>query len=223
MLIMIKNTEKKPFAEWLFGGNPKAICEQEKEGQRQLVETSFESTQQLPAKGNRCDAPEVYKGFGFEIIGPSDDDPLFLDVKLTDGWKVKPTRQNMWSSICDEKGRRRASIFYKAAFYDRKAFINTPETRFSVEQIFFDSPPNLDYHEGVNITPIVYAVLDCDKEIFRTEEVFFTDKYSRGKSNQERINWSKKLDAIKERARNEARQWLTERYPNCENPAAYWD
>jgi hypothetical protein len=44
-------------------------------------------------------------------------------VSLPPGWKVVPTDHSMWSDLVDAKGEKRASIFYKAAFYDRDAFI----------------------------------------------------------------------------------------------------
>ncbi len=38
----------------------------------------------------------------------------------------------MWNELVDDKGRVRASFFYKGAFYDRDAFINF-NTRYSIE------------------------------------------------------------------------------------------
>ena len=33
----------------------------------------------------------------------------------------------MWSDLLDDKGVKRGSIFYKAAFYDRSAFLRLKE------------------------------------------------------------------------------------------------
>ena len=49
---------------------------------------------------------------------------LFINVELPKGWSIKPTDHSMWSNLVDDKGRERASIFYKAAFYDRDAHLS---------------------------------------------------------------------------------------------------
>lgn len=48
-------------------------------------------------------------------------DGVFLKVQLPEGWKIEPTEHAMWSRLRDAKGRDRASIFFKAAFYDYHA------------------------------------------------------------------------------------------------------
>jgi len=45
-------------------------------------------------------------------------------VELPIGWKKRSTGHSMWNDLVDDKGRVRATFFYKAAFYDRDAFIN---------------------------------------------------------------------------------------------------
>ena len=52
------------------------------------------------------------------------DDPLFVDAQLPDGWRVEATDHSMWSNLLDDQGMVRGSIFYKAAFYDRDAFMH---------------------------------------------------------------------------------------------------
>ena len=119
---MITNTAKKPALGWLFGGNPGAIEAQEAQGQKELTESS-----KLPVKVNSprgANAADKYNEMGIKVIGQDDGDELFLNVVLPDGWKLKPTDQSMWSKLVDSKGQEVASIFYKAAFYDRDAFIN---------------------------------------------------------------------------------------------------
>lgn len=116
---MITNTSNKRREEWLFGGNPKAIEAQEQEGQEQLAASS-----QLPVKGM---TPEAAAKHGISIVKLSEGDPLFLDVKLPDGWMIQPTSHHMWSDLLDASGDKVASIFYKAAFYDRSAFIRWEE------------------------------------------------------------------------------------------------
>lgn len=88
---------------------------QEAQGQRQLVGST-----QLPVKGNH-DPKFAEMGIIFGASTP--DDPLFCEATLPAGWSKRATDHSMWSEIVDEIGKVRASIFYKAAFYDRDAFI----------------------------------------------------------------------------------------------------
>lgn len=98
----------------LLGGDPTAILKQEREGQQQMLQNSQLPTEGLSAVAEVC---------GIEVVGVSDGDPLFSDVTLPDGWEIKPTDHDMWTTLHDETGLERAAIFYKAAFYDRKAHV----------------------------------------------------------------------------------------------------
>lgn len=96
---------------------PGAIEAQEAEGQRELVQSA-----QLPVECHaECKAKLEAAGVKFGPALP--DDPLFCNAELPAGWKKVPTDHSMWSDLVDEKGEKRAAIFYKAAFYDRSAFI----------------------------------------------------------------------------------------------------
>ncbi|MEK6880300.1 MAG: hypothetical protein AABY22_11860, partial [Nanoarchaeota archaeon] len=104
------------------------IPAQEKQGQQQLINSS-----QLPRKWNGYNHPrslkEQYELMGIKVIENTKDDDLFMNVILPDGWKKQGTDHSMWNNLIDNKGRIRATFFYKAAFYDRDAFINF-ETRY---------------------------------------------------------------------------------------------
>lgn len=102
------------WAELLILGNPAAIESQEARGQSQLVES-----QQLPRKGI-----EALEKLGVKVIHRHGHDSLFCDVELPQGWTKRATDHSMWSELVDDKGQVVASIFYKAAFYDRDAFIS---------------------------------------------------------------------------------------------------
>lgn len=97
----------------LVAATPGGIEAQEAEGQRDLVTSS----NRIPKDGSE----EVAKALGIRLLSDADD--LFIYAKLPHGWKIKPTDHSMWSEVVDAEGTRRAAIFYKAAFYDRKAFI----------------------------------------------------------------------------------------------------
>ena len=100
--------------EMVGGGGIEA---QEKAGQVQLVASDVLPTESLYG------AREKLEAAGCVFGEPVEDDPLFTPVTLPPGWKKVGTEHDMWSSVVDDQGRERASIFYKAAFYDRKAHI----------------------------------------------------------------------------------------------------
>lgn len=64
---------------------------------------------------------EKYKEIGIEIINKEND--LFYNVKLPENIKLKPTESNYWTNLIDNNDKKLGSIFYKAVFYDRDAFI----------------------------------------------------------------------------------------------------
>jgi hypothetical protein len=111
-------SEAEAHPEWCFGGNPRAIEAQEKRGQVEFV-----NNQQLPAK---CDSALKVRleAAGVVFGSPTPNDPLFVMAVLPEGWKKKPTDHSMWSELVDDKGVQQALIFYKAAFYDRDAFLS---------------------------------------------------------------------------------------------------
>ena len=98
------------------GGSGAFIEEMEREGQAQLV-----TSDRLPTDSHRTDAE--FEALGFTFGDPDPDDPMFRPATLPEGWKRKGSSHAMWSYIVDQHGRERAAIFYKAAFYDRSAFM----------------------------------------------------------------------------------------------------
>lgn len=111
----IRNTATDdPLSHLLTASSPGGIERQEALGQQQLARSL-----QLPTDG----LSDMPSDLGIVVVGPSSGDPIFSDVSLPDGWKVQPTDHSMWSDLRDADGRTRARIFYKAAFYDRRAFI----------------------------------------------------------------------------------------------------
>lgn len=117
---MITNTEKTtPSFGNIFPGSIEA---QESKGQRELVNSS-----QLPRNANPYSgivAKDAYEKMGIKVIGESKGDDLFYDVILPNGWALKATDHSLWSELFDGDGKKRASIFYKAASYDRKSHID---------------------------------------------------------------------------------------------------
>lgn len=100
----------------LEAGTPAGIVASEKAGQGVVVNSDI-----LPRESFRGDSKTALEALGIEVTGIHDD--LFYAVKLPAGWGKEGTEHNMWSVLKDETGKVRAEIFYKAAFYDRKANI----------------------------------------------------------------------------------------------------
>lgn len=98
---------------------PGGIEASEARGQQHLCQSS-----QLPREIKLVSYDDLEKSWGLTVQQPTaGDDELFYTVSLPAGWTMKPTEHSMHNSLFDDKGRKRASVFYKAAFYDRKAFM----------------------------------------------------------------------------------------------------
>lgn len=110
------------------GSTDGLIERQEEQGQQ-----SFVGSDTLPMDlGNvflpgEPDGKAILEAAGVKFLGPVEGDDLFQYVELPDGWKKEATDHSMWSKLLDAEGNERASIFYKAAFYDRNAFASVRE------------------------------------------------------------------------------------------------
>lgn len=93
----------------------------EAEGQQQLL-----SSNQLPRHAKpHWDAFEALGIRRGENVGGLDG--LFCTATLPDGWTRQASQNPIWTSLIDERGLKRVEIFYKAAFYDRSAFMTLVE------------------------------------------------------------------------------------------------
>lgn len=208
----------------------KAIEKQERRGQAEIVRT-----QRLPKKLNSTTLPndvfwqgvtdemdydkrraiteqnninytkEQYEKMGIEIIDEYDD--LFWNVKLPEGWAIKATEHSMWNELFDNKCRKRANFFYKAAFYDRDAFINF-NTRFhaSVDHV---ADPSEDY-EVWKESDYQGIIKDGDIILFCTECMPVSGSFTED-------------DEIKAKLREILEAFMQEHYPNYRNIHAYWE
>lgn len=105
-------------AEGMATGSAASFIErQERDGQRQLV-----NSDRLPTD-RRGTPDEEWLALGFTFGDPDPQDDMFCPATLPPGWKREGSDHAMWSYLVDELGRRRVGIFYKAAFYDRSAFM----------------------------------------------------------------------------------------------------
>ncbi|SET51723.1 hypothetical protein [Nonomuraea wenchangensis] len=118
-----RNTSKTDplllLADAMGPGGPSASIERmEAQGQREIVNSTV-----LPSRLNYGTEDEL-TALGFKLGDKVAGDPLFRHAELPTGWKREGSDHAMWSYLVDELGRRRVSVFYKAAFYDRDAFLN---------------------------------------------------------------------------------------------------
>ena len=177
----------------LQNSDPDDQMNQEANGQQSFVDSDT-----LPIIIHGGAAKAILEMAGVEFLGPVEDDDLFQYVKLPPGWQKQPTDHSMWSKLVDEKGRERASIFYKAAFYDRNAHLHL-STRFAV---------SFDYKRSEEEAIAVAHVTDCGKKIHSTDPI-------RMKND---CDWE-----AQDKAKNRAEKWLKKHYPDWQNPGAYWD
>lgn len=120
----VTNTTKRPMFSWLLGGNPKAIEQQEAEGQKEItIPTKERNCIQLPLKIN-SGGDDGYERLGIKFKKSIEGDDLFGMYEVPNGFKTIATDHNMWNDLLNEKDEVVASFFYKAAYYDRDAFIN---------------------------------------------------------------------------------------------------
>lgn len=178
---------------------PGGIERQERQGQAQFV-----ASQQLPRKFNgHPDGRQVLEGFGFRYGINADE--LFVNVQFPEGWVKQGGNHAMWSTVVDEQGRTRLSIFYKAAFYDTDAFINISR-RFRISQYDHCDENGTVLPDEVDSKFYGVSVRDWDGT------VLFRAGHCGSKE------WSEH-----ERLRVVAKEWLGGRYPDWEKCSAYWD
>lgn len=171
----------------LVASTPGGIERQEAEGQRQMA-SSFKI---LPKDMDR----EVAAAFGFAFGEDADD--IFVPVTAPGGWSIRPTEHSMHSEIVDNLGRVRGTIFYKAAFYDRRANGNW-STRYRVES---------EYSPDYEITAFKAVDTATGEALFREPvEAGEGDKYAR-----------------RDVAEKIVRDALEDRLPDYRDVTAYWD
>ena len=174
----------------IFGGSSNAILAQEAQGQKELVKSDTLPTENLEACRKMIE--KAGGKIGPIVVG----DPLFTVVDLPKGWTKRATEHSMGSELLDEKGRVRATIFYKAAFYDRNARI-TPVRAIDISQ---------DYNRR---DAIVLTIMKHGNPLHALEPLVYSDKQA----------WD-----VRDKAYDIAKRWLAANgYPDWESVEAYWD
>jgi hypothetical protein len=145
------------------------ITGMEAQGQRQLV-----ASEVLPADTNGTD--EEFTALGFTFGEPDSTDPLFRPATLPAGWRKERTDHSMWSVIKDERGIERVEVFYKAAFYDRSAFMRVCRVGYSVADraIYGDGPVSLDLDllTGAEVADVAAGAREYLRQVQVDPEVY---------------------------------------------------
>lgn len=200
-MTMTKRPTLADLAEVALLGPGIAIPMQEKRGQQELV-----SSTRLPVQGSESPEAQASPIQWGDVVK---DDPLFREATLPAGWKKVAADHDMWSFIKDDKGRTRAKVFYKAAFYDRRASIDFCR-RYTCE---------VDYRDEA------YAKVDVETTAMAMDYGVVppapVHKSTRQVPNQK--NNSQAHYAAVEENRKAVEAWLKEKFPNHADPNAYWD
>jgi hypothetical protein len=168
---------------------PGSIERSEKQGQQEVVENTL-----IPKDIGNGSLADLLR-LGFTMVN-EDADELFYEMRLPESWKlVADPEHSMYSYILDSTGAKRASLFYKAAFYDRRADLS-----FLVRY-------QVNAYDSVENEPDHFAVSVYDNKEGKVVKSFGTRPH-------------KDYDNPKPQ---EARDWLAATYPEHRNPFAYWD
>lgn len=217
----ITNTAKMHPAEHLVGamnhaestGTTDGFIEgMEAAGQREFVKAAGS---RLPTAGTT--SPAGYNDnvfdwsqWGIKIGNVVEGDDIWVEAELPEGWKIQATDHSMWSELVDDQGRKRAGIFYKAAFYDRSSHIR-PDRRY---QAHVESVNDNEY--GLEADRMV-VIKDGGHEIHRFGP-FVSKPEPEGATYAQRKEW-----CAYDMAEEAAKEYMKEHYPDYEDPAAYWD
>lgn len=177
---------------------PAGIYAQEAREQRKLL-----ASEDLPQRTLRQDRA-LFEQVGIVFGDPVDD--VFVKATLPEGWSRHGSSHSMWSHILDEKGRSRIAVFYKGAFYDRRAHMRLLP-RFGVAS---ELEVEDDYDSRRR-----YVVEDASKPVegeTKTGEVAFASDYADDGDYDTQDQREKECFA-----------WLDEHFPQWADPTAYWD
>lgn len=193
---------------FIIASTPGGIQRQEARGNQAFVANST-----LP----KCEGKDKEYLEQMGIVFGEDADDLFVNVQLPDGWSKQHGEDSRGSYLVDSKGNKRASIFYKAAFYDRYASISLMR-RYSARYESLDK-------DNRKASGYVGMATDRGVEIWRSDEIEPEPPYpiqSDENYPQVRLDWLAWSDKRKGLGKL-AGEWLDENYPDWRSPVAYWE
>jgi len=199
---------------FIAAATPGGIERQEREKQRDLVRN-----QELPIK---LGSPkELFEKLGFKFGRTIDK--LFQEAQLPEGWKKVPSpSHSSYSYVLDEKGRARWMIYFKGAYYDRQADGYSLQRRYVIRaQQNYDQ--NHDRKRDGE-TPIWGEVLDYGI-LFDPTETYHGGVKPKVIHNGEKFTPKDvfDIDRVRKMVTLEMEMWIGERFPDYENPLAYWE
>lgn len=188
-----------------IAASPGGIERQEAEGQQALVAHA----DRLPVDGTIAGRygrevagqREQWEKVGFVFGEPLQGaDKIFVACTFPKGWTLKETEHSMWNDLLDDKGRKRASVFFKAAFYDYNAHTFGLERRYTVGR---------NYASERDMKPNAIVVRDV-----ATGEAIHSIQLTPEQADNYTL-----LDTLE----RQAEAWLDANYSDWKNPLAYWD
>lgn len=206
----VKNTSKVDPSLMLLNamttGTTASVKEQEKEGQHSLLQSTL-----LPVSIRPSSEEALFLQLGFEFGKVYEAEPLFREAKLPPGWSKEGTSHSMHTDLVDEKGFIRGDIFYKAAFYDRKANMGLFR-RISVQEDYdaLDKDGTLSFHVSV-----VMPGRPDDEGCLLRKTIHTLTHEKKWEAN--------KSYKARHEVRGEAEIWLKNNYPDHDSVLAYWD
>lgn len=188
------------FANAIAASTPGGIEAQEAAGQRSMCAAS-----NLPKEISGCTRADLV-AIGF-VFG-ADVDDLFVSATLPEGWALQPTDHSMHTDIVDDQGRKRGSIFYKAAFYDRKADLRMLH-RYNLTSYYGCDAAGNAVAFADDPTHRATVVLDGEKPIFTAGII--------SEAEESKTRWAQS-DAHSAAGK----AWLNEHFPEWDSVTAYW-
>lgn len=210
------------------------IERQEARGQDHLANAREGNTILLPLDGSGIPDPNrkygsmhtpkggvpVWEAVGVTFGDMADNDPLFVKASVPDGWRIVKTDHAMWSYLADEQGRERASIFYKAAFYDRSAHMSIRKCLNTGTQRHPEDAKKDYSHQRERFT--VEVAGPGQKPLCLLWVGNWSHPYDKNERDNEKSGFNRYMRERDEESER-AKAWLSENYPYHENPAFYWD
>ena len=164
-------------------------------------------------------APEsaipFYKSMGIGIEEEHPGDYMSICI-LPNGWGYVTDPGGYWTTIIDDKQRKRFTYFEKMCFWDRDAFTR----KYRRYNYTWDYDV---YHKEPGQLTIRYIVTDGDgTELFDAGTVVIKDE-SDNEDRDTRLAFYDKRDSIEKDLISKCEEYLDTNFPDWKNYDAYWD
>lgn len=198
----------------IIAGSPDGQIEaSEARGQEALVHSA-----DLPKDIYGLTFAEIEAGTGIKFGEQIND--LFVAATLPEGWSKRATDHSMHTELLDEKGRVRATIFYKASVYDRSAHMGFNRF-YRVRTLYEDSQGRPRYTEnGENPE---YDGKEYHHIVVENHDGTVVHDAGRvAMAEESGAPYRETCDKARALA-NKATKWLDAEFPEHARPFSYWD